>query len=75
MSSRWLITIAALSVVGYGTKVAIDQAVDRRRAHLQAIEDEAALQRRNELLLDEYGDRSSLSALEKAVQFYEEKKR
>jgi hypothetical protein len=54
--------------------MAFDQASERRRAHSQALEDEAALQRRNEMLLDEYGDRSDLQALEKAVQFYETKK-
>jgi hypothetical protein len=74
MSSRWLVSIAALSAAGYGAKMAFDQASERRRAHSQALEDEAALQRRNEMLLDEYGDRSDLQALEKAVQFYETKK-
>ena len=74
MSSRWVISIAALSAAGYGAMIAFDQATERRRAHLQALEDQAALQRQNELLLDEYGDRSDLSALEKAVQFYEKKK-
>ncbi|KAI9158845.1 hypothetical protein HJFPF1_06844 [Paramyrothecium foliicola] len=74
MSSRWLMTITALTAAGYGAKVVVDRASERRRAHLQSIEDEAALQRRNEMLLDEYGDRSDLEALEKAVQFYEKKR-
>ena len=30
--------------------------------------------RRNEALLDQYGDRDSLESLEKAVQFYEKRR-
>jgi hypothetical protein len=66
--------LTAVSAAGYGAKVFIENAAQRRKARLQALDDEDALRRRNELLLDEYGDRSDLSALEKAVEFYEKKK-
>lgn len=55
-------------------KFGIDRARERRIADIVAAEKDATeLQRRNNALLDVYGDRSSLEELEKAVQFYEKK--
>ncbi|KEY69844.1 hypothetical protein S7711_08985 [Stachybotrys chartarum IBT 7711] len=66
--------VAAASIVSYGVKVGIDMANQHRSARLQASEDEEiARRKRNEMLMDEYGDRSSLAELERAVQFYEKK--
>ncbi|KAL3961543.1 hypothetical protein ACCO45_003066 [Purpureocillium lilacinum] len=41
---------------------------------LAAERDAAEQQRRNNALMDVYGDRSSLEALEKAVEFYEKRR-
>ncbi|PFH55743.1 hypothetical protein XA68_17691 [Ophiocordyceps unilateralis] len=71
MASRWFILpfIAASSLVA--AKMYVEGASERRR---QVAEDEAAEQRRrNESLMDVYGDRSSLQALEEAVKFYEKR--
>lgn len=64
----------AVAAVGYVVKLYFDQTSTRRTAQILAAEHDAAqLQRRNNALLDVYGDRSSLEELEKAVEFYEKK--
>lgn len=60
--------------IGYIAKFGIDEVRERRIADVVTAERDAAeLQRRNNALLDVYGDRSSLEELEKAIQFYEKK--
>ncbi|KAH7310414.1 hypothetical protein B0I35DRAFT_481737 [Stachybotrys elegans] len=69
----WVRTVAVASVLAYGAKVCVDMAAERRSSQARALEDDAARRRRNEMLMNEYGDRSSLAELERAVQFYEKK--
>ncbi|OAQ91438.1 hypothetical protein VFPFJ_03178 [Purpureocillium lilacinum] len=67
--------ILAVSIVGLAVKTYADVAGRRRDARLLAAERDAAeQQRRNNALMDVYGDRSSLEALEKAVEFYEKRR-
>ncbi|GJN72804.1 hypothetical protein PLIIFM63780_006869 [Purpureocillium lilacinum] len=67
--------ILAVSIVGLAVKTYADVAGRRRDARLLAAERDAAeQQRRNNDLMDVYGDRSSLEALEKAVEFYEKRR-
>ncbi|PHH92064.1 hypothetical protein CDD83_9090 [Cordyceps sp. RAO-2017] len=74
MPFRWFVSIAALSGAAFAAKVWLDGAVERRDENAQRAEREAAeRQRRNDALMDVYGDRSSLAALEQAVKFYEKK--
>ncbi|KJZ73272.1 hypothetical protein HIM_07276 [Hirsutella minnesotensis 3608] len=71
---RWAISGVALTVAAYASKRWLDSSSERHAEHAERAEREAAdLQRRNDALLDVYGDRSSLEALEQAVQFYEKK--
>ncbi|EXV01126.1 hypothetical protein X797_005699 [Metarhizium robertsii] len=71
---RWLKAALVLCGAGYIANVYIGRVRERRIADIVAAETKAAeLQRRNNALLDVYGDRSSLEELEKAVQFYEKK--
>lgn len=66
--------VAAVVVVGYGVKTYLDMAQNRRRAQMEYMEREAATRKqRNEMLMDMYGDRSSLDELEKAIEFYEKR--
>ncbi|PWI69300.1 hypothetical protein PCL_00947 [Purpureocillium lilacinum] len=75
MPFRWLKPILAVSIVGLAVKTYADVAGRRRDARLLAAERDAAeQQRRNNALMDVYGDRSSLEALEKAVEFYEKRR-
>ncbi|KAH7160081.1 hypothetical protein B0J13DRAFT_120597 [Dactylonectria estremocensis] len=72
--SRWIKPVAAVAVVGYGVKTYLDMAQNRRRAQVEYMEREAATRKqRNEVLMDMYGDRSSLDELEKAIEFYEKR--
>ncbi len=71
---RWPAALIGVSAVGYGAKVYIDVVREQRSATEAREREDAARRRRNAMLLDVYGDRESLEALEKAVQFYEEKK-
>ncbi|KAJ3495781.1 hypothetical protein NLG97_g3143 [Lecanicillium saksenae] len=73
---RWVPTIVGLSVVGIGAKVYIDSVREKRERMLEArYQEDRERQRRNDMLLDVYGDRESLEGLEKAVQFYESGKK
>ncbi|KAJ6445505.1 fructose-bisphosphate aldolase [Purpureocillium lavendulum] len=75
MSFRWLKPIIAVSVAGFAVKAYVDAAGRRRAAQMLAAERDAAERlRRDNALLDVYGDRSSLEALEKAVEFYEKRR-
>lgn len=61
-------------MAGYGIQTFALRARDRHIAEAHAAETRDAERRRhNEALMDEYGDRSSLAELERAVQFYEKK--
>ncbi|KFH42833.1 hypothetical protein ACRE_064280 [Hapsidospora chrysogenum ATCC 11550] len=72
--SRWFASVAAVMVAGYGIQTWAVRARDRRIAEAQAAESHDAERRRQqEALLEQYGGRDSLEALEKAVQFYERK--
>lgn len=74
MPLGWAKPVAAAVVVGYGVKSYLDVANNRRTAHAEAMEREAAdLKKRNEMLLNMYGDRSSLEELEKAIEYYEKR--
>lgn len=69
-------TIVGLSIVGYGAKIYIDGAREKREQVLEArYREEAERRRRNDMLLDVYGDRESLEGLEKAIKFYESGKK
>lgn len=58
--------------MGYGAKLYVDSARARRERALEAQhQEDAERRRRNDMLLDVYGDRESLEGLERAVQFYE----
>ncbi|XWW96003.1 hypothetical protein V2A60_003973 [Cordyceps javanica] len=73
---RWTPTIVGLSIVGYGAKLYIDSVREQRERVLEArYQEDRERQRRNDLLLDVYGDRESLEGLEKAIQFYENGKK
>ncbi|KAJ2980822.1 hypothetical protein NQ176_g2410 [Zarea fungicola] len=73
---RWVPTIVGLSIVGYGAKIYIDGAREKREQVLEArYREEAERRRRNDMLLDVYGDRESLEGLEKAIKFYESGKK
>lgn len=75
MHTHRLKPILAVSIVGLAVKTYADVAGRRRDARLLAAERDAAeQQRRNNALMDVYGDRSSLEALEKAVEFYEKRR-
>ncbi|KAH6970793.1 hypothetical protein BGZ61DRAFT_360978 [Ilyonectria robusta] len=74
MRPGWVKSVAAVVVVGYGVKTYLDMAQNRRRAQMEYMEREAATRKqRNEMLMDMYGDRSSLDELEKAIEFYEKR--
>ena len=61
-------------VTGYGVQTYVVRVRDRHIAEAHAAETRDAERRRqNEALMDEYGDRSDLAALERAVRFYEKK--
>lgn len=60
-------------VAGYGIQTYARRVSDARMAAAEAEAEDAARRRRNEALMDEFGGRSSLQELEKAVQFYEKK--
>lgn len=70
---RRFVSVAAISGVAYAAKGWVDRAALRRRQDEER--DAADRQRRNDALMDVYGDRSSLEALEQAVKFYEDKRR
>lgn len=73
---RWAPTIVGLSIVGYGVKVYINTVREKRERTLEAqYREDRERQRRNDMLLDVYGDRESLEGLEKAIQFYENGKK
>lgn len=65
--------LAAVSGAALATKGFLDRAGKHRKESAEC--DAAELERRNDALMDVYGDRSSLEALERAVQFYENKGR
>ncbi|KAK5996623.1 hypothetical protein PT974_01960 [Cladobotryum mycophilum] len=64
-------TIVALSIVGYASKFYFDFARERRIA--RAIAEDRDRQRRDQMMMDLYGDRSSLEDLERAVAEYSKK--
>lgn len=66
--------VAGALAVGYGVKTYVDMSQKRRQAQVEYMEREhAAIKERNEMLMEMYGDRSSLDSLEKAVEFYEKR--
>ncbi|KAI5462912.1 hypothetical protein BGZ63DRAFT_176745 [Mariannaea sp. PMI_226] len=74
MPFGWMKPVGVVLVVGYGVKTYLDMAQKRRQAQLEYIErEQAAMRQQNELLMDMYGDRSSLESLEKAIEFYEKR--
>lgn len=74
MRFGWLKPVAGVVVVGYGVKTYLDMAQQRRQAQIEYMEREHAAQRQqNEMLMEMYGDRSSLDELEKAIKFYEKR--
>lgn len=63
--------VAAVLVVGYGVKSYLEMAHQLRMAQIKLMEREnAELKERNEMLMNLYGDRSSLNNVERAVEFY-----
>lgn len=74
MPFRWLKPLAALSVAGFAAKTYVDGDGAHAASRQQAERDDAELRRRNDALMDVYGDRSSLDALEKAVEYYEKRR-
>ncbi|KAJ4415687.1 hypothetical protein N0V82_007180 [Gnomoniopsis sp. IMI 355080] len=69
---RWVPTIFALVSIGYG--VSAYRRTQLEKYHTQSIEHErmeAERRRRNAVLMDAYGDKSSLADLEKAMALYE----
>lgn len=68
---RGITTVAAAAVAAYGAKAYFDKAAEASLQHRNDSYREQQLQ--NERMLDMYGDRSSLEALERAVQAYEKK--
>jgi hypothetical protein len=66
-----LTTVAAVAVATYAAKTYYDRALElsAQRRNDSYREQQA----RNEQLMDMYGDRSNLEALERAVQHYEKK--
>ncbi|KAM4066994.1 hypothetical protein HRG_001004 [Hirsutella rhossiliensis] len=76
MPYRWFVSVAAISGAAYAAKGWLDRAGARRSQDAERAERDAAeRQRRNDALMDVYGDRSNLEALEQAVKFYEKKER
>ncbi|CAM1507404.1 Fc.00g070450.m01.CDS01 [Cosmosporella sp. VM-42] len=74
MSLGWVKPVAAVLLVGYGVKSYIEMAHQLRMAQIQLMEREnTALKERNEMLMNLYGDRSSLNNVQKAVEFYEKR--
>lgn len=74
MPSRWLTSVAALAVAGYGINAYVLQARDRRLAEArQAEQMDLERRRQYEALADVYGGRSTLEELEQAVAHYEKK--
>lgn len=74
MPIGWMKPVAGVLAVGYGVKTYLDMAQRRRQAQVEYMEREhAAMKERNEMLMEMYGDRSSLDSLEKAVEFYEKR--
>jgi hypothetical protein len=74
LTTNRLGAVAVASVLTYGVKVGMDTSSQRRTAYTRTMqEEEVARQKQNEMLLDQYGDRDSLEALERAVQFYDKK--
>ncbi|KAK3378858.1 hypothetical protein B0T24DRAFT_674695 [Lasiosphaeria ovina] len=69
---KWIPPIVALVGVGYGVTAYRDAQVDKHLAMSVAAEQaEAERRRRESLLADAYGDRSSLEGLEQAMKVYE----
>ncbi|GJC92812.1 hypothetical protein ColKHC_01638 [Colletotrichum higginsianum] len=69
---RWIPPTVAVVAVGYGLNVYREGMVQRRLARTAAAEKQAIEDRkRATMLMDAYGDRSSLEALEKAMEVYE----
>ncbi|GKT54481.1 hypothetical protein ColTof4_13726 [Colletotrichum tofieldiae] len=72
LAMRWIPPTVAVVAVGYGLNTYREGMVQRRLANAAAAEKQAIEDRkRAALLMDAYGDRSSLEALEKAMQVYE----
>ncbi|KAK2052362.1 hypothetical protein LY76DRAFT_526831 [Colletotrichum caudatum] len=72
LAMRWIPPTVAAVAVGYGLNTYREGMVQRRLASAAAAEKQAVEDRkRAAVLMDAYGDRSSLEALEKAVQVYE----
>ena len=66
--------MAAVVAVAYGVKTYLDMSNNRRVAQNEYMERESASRKqRNEILMEMYGDRSSLNELEKAIEFYEKR--
>jgi len=63
--------LAVVSILGFGATTYLPALSTRGAAERER--QDAELQRRNNALMDQYGDRSSLEELEKAVQFYSKK--
>ncbi|KAJ4385416.1 hypothetical protein N0V93_009844 [Gnomoniopsis smithogilvyi] len=69
---RWVPTIFALVSIGYG--ISAYRHTQLEKYHSQSIERErmeAERRRRDTVLMDAYGDKSSLEDLEKAMALYE----
>lgn len=68
------IGLLGLAAAGYGARLYFETMTEQRAATEAKEREDAERRRRNAMLLDVYGDRESLEELEKAVQFYEQKK-
>jgi hypothetical protein len=66
--------VAAVLAVGYGVKSYLEMAHQLRMTQIKLMEHEnTELKQRNEMLMNMYGDRSSLNNVERAVEFYEKR--
>lgn len=76
MASRSVIlSLALISLSAVALNLYLERTKERHAAKLLAAQHEAAeRQRRNDALMDAYGDRSNLGKLEQAVHFYEKKR-
>lgn len=66
-------SVAAVAVAGYGLTTYVASARDRRLAEAQAEQADYERRRQQEVLADQYGGRSTLEELERAVEHYSKK--
>lgn len=69
--ARWALPATALVCAGFAANLYRESTSESRRtAAAQAAQEEAERLRRNEAMMDMYGDRTSLADLERATSLY-----